>query len=166
MVARVRTTYADLEALSARGFTFSITGGYSEEAPQGDSGERENRHKSGYREDLGIYVRSGWEANWCRYLNWLLDRNELKAWQYEPDEFEFPVKRGPARFYKPDYKLWLIGGKTKYQEVKGYMDPVSATKLKRMQKYYPEVEVEVIGRQIYRDIEKALGKIIPHWEFD
>lgn len=34
----------------------------------------------GFRKDLGMYFRSGWEANYARILNY-----ENKIWEYEPD---------------------------------------------------------------------------------
>lgn len=89
-------------------------------------------YHSGTREDLGIYVRSRWEANYARYLNWLKSLGEIRDWKYEPDTFEFAdIKRG-TRFYTPDFKITEKNGETVYHEVKGWLDQRSATKLKRM----------------------------------
>ena len=111
--------------------------------------------KRGYREDLGIFMRSAWEANYCRYLNYF-----GVNWQYEPREFWFPVKRG-NRSYKPDIYL---PDEDKYVEVKGYLTPAGRTKLKRMAKYYSEVKIELVTEEQYREIENKLGRMIPGWE--
>lgn len=124
------------------------------------------RHAAGgYRADLGLYVRSSWEANYCRYLLWLQRAGAIAAWAYEPPglEYLFPVKRGPARFYRPDFLVTLPDGRTELHEVKGYMDSVSRTKLKRMQRYYPEIMVKLITSEEYKAI-RELGRGLPHWE--
>src|SRR5262245_38786075 len=85
--------------------------------------------RQGTRADLGIYVRSGWEANTARYYNWLIARGQLYRWQYEPDTFEFPTIRRGSRFYTPDFKLWDTAASVPYYvEVKGHMDQKSRTK--------------------------------------
>lgn len=85
--------------------------------------------KSGYREDLGIVMRSNWEANVARIYN----AYEVK-FEFEPKVFSFPIKRG-TKGYTPDFYLpkqdeWL--------EIKGYLDDKSKIKLKRFKRYYPQ----------------------------
>jgi len=118
------------------------------------------RSNSGHRADLGIYVRSSWEANFARFLNW-----QKMEWSYESKTFWFEnIKRG-TRSYTPDFyvkdkkKGWF------YVEVKGWMDQKSRTKLARMAKYYPDVRIEIIGRDFFNDCErKGLCRLIPYWE--
>jgi len=120
--------------------------------------------KGGTRADLGIYVRSSWEANYARYLKFLVDKKQILDWEYEPDTFEFVgIKRG-ARFYTPDFKIFELDGSHVYHEVKGYMDQKSKTKLKRMAKYHPDETVIVIDGSVMKDIAKKLSAAIPHWE--
>ncbi len=121
--------------------------------------------KSGKREDLGgLYVRSSWEANYARYLTWLVEIGEIASWEYEPDTFEFTkIKRG-SRFYTPDFKIINPDNSIEYHEVKGWMDPKSKTKLRRMAKYYPEIKLVLIDGDCYHAIAKQVRKIIPHWE--
>lgn len=121
------------------------------------------RSNAGKREDLGIYVRSSWEANYCRYLKWLKERGEILDWGYEVDEFEFPIKRG-NRFYKTDFKVWNTNGSITYHEVKGYMDASSKTKLKRMAKYYPKIEIRVVDHKWFAKNNLMLQGLIPNWE--
>ena len=63
--------------------------------------------KSGYREDLGHFVRSTWEANFARVLNYL----EVK-YQYEPKRFQTPYGSYCPDFYIPKWKTFV--------EIKGY----------------------------------------------
>jgi hypothetical protein len=82
----------------------------------------------GRREDLGgIAFRSKAEANIARWLSF-----KGIEWQYEAREFEFPVKRG-NRFYKPDF---FLPGTGDLYEVKGWMNPESLVKLRRLKNYY------------------------------
>lgn len=134
----------------------------------------------GKRDDLGdIAFRSRKEANIARWLNWL-----GIEWEYEPKEFEFPVKRG-IRFYTPDF---FIPEDAIWYEVKGWMNPESITKLRRFRKYYYEefeklymicagtgkkgisklMEIGVSVERIidYKVIDKYGSLISPFWEFD
>lgn len=118
----------------------------------------------GKRPDLNDqYFRSAWEANYARYLNFLIATEAISHWEYEPDTFEFlKIKRG-TRFYTPDFKVFDLDGSHEYHEIKGYMDKKSLTQLKRMRKYFPEETVIVIGKDEYRSIKKW-ASMIPNWE--
>lgn len=119
--------------------------------------------KRGFRDDLGYFVRSGWEANYARYLKWLVSKNQIKGFEYEPDTFWFEeIKRG-VRSYLPDFKVTNNDGSIEYHEVKGYMDAKSKTKLSRMKKYYPQVKLILIDQKVYESIKK-ISKMIPNWE--
>lgn len=84
--------------------------------------------KTGYRSDLDLVVRSGWEANILRVL-----KSYEVDFEYEPKTFEYPVKRG-NKIYTPDARIndeeWL--------EVKGYFDDNSRIKLNRFRIHYPD----------------------------
>jgi hypothetical protein len=133
---------------------------HPEKFPQG----AHKRGRTGKREDLnGLYVRSTWEANYARYLNWLASIGDIKMWEYEVDTFEFPVKRG-SRFYTPDFKVFNKDGSIEYHEIKGYMDQRSATKLKRMNKYYPQVKILLIDKDAYYAIRANAHLLVANWE--
>jgi hypothetical protein len=127
---------------------------------------RGGRYKGlgGAREDLGgLYVRSSWEANWARYLNWLKGLGEILTWEYEADTFEFPIKRG-SKFYTPDFKVTNKDGSIEYHEVKGWMNQQSATKIKRMGNYYPRIKLIVVDSNAYHEVGRQLGQRLPGWE--
>lgn len=121
--------------------------------------------KGGRREDIGLYVRSRWEANWARYLNLLKAQGQIADWAYEPETFEFPVKRG-NRFYTPDFRVVLPDGVVEFHEVKGWMSPESKTKLKRMAKYHPDVKIVLIEKERYQGVARTVQALIPEWETD
>lgn len=160
---RPRLTDADLVTLARRGFTWSETPRLGDAAQH--TGNPRARYGSGKRADLGgLYVRSTWEGNVCRYLNWRKARGEIVEWTYEPCKFAFPITHGTTS-YTPDWRVVFPDGRIQYLELKGEMKPVDATKLKRMQKYYPQHEVIVMRAPAYKAIEQTLGKLIPGWEF-
>jgi hypothetical protein len=125
-----------------------------------------SRGRAGRREDLGnTWFRSSWERNWARYLNLRQAAGVIAGWEYEPDTFWFPIRRGTVS-YLPDFKVTNPSGKIEYHEVKGYMDAKSKTKLKRMAKYYPVVTVLVIDKPVYREVKQLYAGKIPEWEED
>jgi len=109
-----------------------------------------------------IYVRSGWEANWAAYLDWLLSLGEIKGWEYEPEEFEFTeIKRG-TRFYKPDFRVVNGDGSVEYHEIKGRWTQKARTQVSRFRKYYPEHKLIVVDREAYKAVVKRKN-LIPKW---
>lgn len=130
----------------------------------------------GFRKDLGISVRSAWEANFLRYLNYKGIR-----WLYEPKAFHFTeVKRGTTS-YLPDF---FLPGLDIYIELKGYLTPKGRTAVRRFRRYYPEDFKKMQGvpgsaktkaaeffRNMkipiyccYNDINKQYKDVIPNWE--
>lgn len=123
------------------------------------------RGNTGKRPDLGNqFFRSSWEANYARYLNWLIGIGEIQSWAYETETYEFVgIKRG-TRFYTPDFIIINKLGDTERHELKGYMDQRSRTKLARMAKYYPDIKITLIDKKQYYALAKQVSKCIPNWE--
>lgn len=122
--------------------------------------------KGGWRVvgDSNVYFRSRWEANYGRYLEWLRIKGEIYHWEHEPETFWFDgVKRG-AVSYLPDFRVTLNSGGIEYHEVKGWMDTRSATKIRRMAKYHPQILLKVIESKQYATLKKQMSKIIKDWE--
>lgn len=129
-----------------------------------ESSNAYSRTKSGKRADLdNRFFRSSWEANYARYLNWLIAQGEIKAWEFECQTFVFHgVTRGVLT-YTPDFKVYANDGSYEWHEVKGWMDAKSKAKLKRMAQFYPAEKVIVIGAKEYAAIAKWKG-LISTWE--
>jgi hypothetical protein len=49
-------------------------------------------------------------------------------------------------------------------EVKGWMDPKSATKIKRFKKYFPEHNLIIIDKEWFKSNSAKLRLIIKDWE--
>ncbi len=130
-----------------------------------EGGNVYSRCKHGKREDLGgQYFRSRWEANYARLLNFLIGGGTITKWEYEADTFWFEKIRRGVRSYTPDFKVWRPNGSIYYVEVKGWMDAKSATKLKRMKKYHPTTELQLVDAKQYRHLSKTIAGAIPLWE--
>jgi len=122
--------------------------------------------KGGWREIGGIkkYYRSRWEANYARYLEFLLKNNEISKWEHEPDTFWFNgIKRGCVS-YLPDFKVTNKNQSIEYHEVKGYMDDRSKTKIKRMSIYHPQVKLLIIDKEWFKKNSRQLSKLITGWK--
>ncbi len=124
------------------------------------------KNSQGWRSIGGkkAYFRSKWEANYARYLQWLLERGEIARWEHEPQTFWFlNIKRG-VRTYLPDFKVTRLDGTHYWVEVKGYMDARSKTKLKRFAKYYPDEKLELIDGKWFARNGARLKLVIKDWE--
>lgn len=126
------------------------------------------RSKGGKREDLeGIYFRSRYEANYARYLNFLIKNgdSDIEKWEFETDTFEFKkIKRG-VRFYTPDFKVTFQDGHIEYHEVKGWDYSKGKTARKRMVKYYPHLKLILVGEEFFKAIQaQGFHILIPNWE--
>ncbi len=125
------------------------------------------RSKAGVRPDISptLYLRSAWEANYCRYLNLLMKMGVVEEWSYEPETFWFSgVKRG-TNSYKPDFRVLYKGDpRPEYVEIKGHEVAKDRTKWRRMKKYHPGVRLLVIGAKEYRWIKQKWAVAIPEWE--
>lgn len=125
-----------------------------------------SNNNAGWR-DIGsrhLYFRSRWEAQYARYLQWQKEQGLINDWEHEPFTFWFlEIKRG-VRSYLPDFKVWAISGQTYWVEVKGWMDPKSATKLKRMRIYYPHEEVRIVEAAWFRRNNAMMRNLIKEWE--
>lgn len=131
--------------------------------------------KTGYRKDLGIVVRSGWEANVLRVLK----AHKIK-YEFEPKIFYYPIRRG-TKAYTPDIYLSRT---REWIEVKGYLDNKSKTKIKRFKIYYPQefaqftmiigksskdarrfcAEIGVPNVLFYEEFSKYYKESLPNWE--
>ena len=127
----------------------------------GGNGSYPNIQRGDYENSKGtMYFRSKWEANYALYLDFLVDQGQIKSWEYEVDVFVFEEIKFGTRSYRPDFKIFNDNGSFEYHEVKGYMDSKSKTKLKRMLKYYPEVKLLLVDKELYGEIKKKLGKML------
>ena len=118
--------------------------------------------KRGYFNINGIemFFRSKWEANYTLYLNFLIKQKQILKWEYEADVFIFEKIKFGTRSYRPDFKIYNNDKSIEYHEVKGWMTPKSKTKIKRMAKYYPNIKLIIIDKDVYVDIKKKLGKML------
>ena len=142
---------------------------------KGGRGSAYRYTKTGYREDLGLNLRSNWEANFARLCN----AYEID-FEFEPKVFTFPIKRG-TKGYTPDFYFketedWI--------EIKGYLDDKSKIKIKRFKRYYPDefsrltmviskysneakqfvVDFQVPNVIYYEDIRDEYSSILYKWE--
>jgi hypothetical protein len=124
-----------------------------------------SRSEKGWHEIGGqrIFARSRWEANYAYYLEFLKGRGTIQAWEHEPDTFWFDkIKRG-VRSYLPDFKVTYADGSVTYHEVKGWMDPRSLTKIKRMAKYHPKVRMFVADAAWFKKNARTMAGLVPGW---
>jgi len=130
---------------------------------------RYTRAKGGKRPDLNnVYFRSRYEANYARYLNFLIEHKShplILHWEFEPDTFEFHKIRRGVRFYTPDFKVYFADDHIEYHEVKGWDYPRGQTARKRFAKYYPTLRLEIIDADFFKAVRRqGIQSLIPAWE--
>lgn len=109
--------------------------------------------------------RSGWEANYAFYLDWLKKQGQIKDWEYEPQRYYFiDYKQNPPKpygnGYLPDFKVINNDDSWYLVEIKGKRQGVN--KLKRMKRFYPHIKIEEIYQKEYNILKNKIGKIC-HW---
>ena len=108
-----------------------------------------SRGNGGFRDDIGIYVRSNWEANFARILKF-----EQKDYQYEPITFQLEENIT----YTPDFLC-----EDTFYEIKGYMNEISKIKLDLFKEKYPEHKICIIQGYEYNLLKEKYKSLI-FWE--
>lgn len=108
------------------------------------------RGKGGFRQDIGFYVRSRWEANFARILQHL-----QLPFVYEKHTFHL----SDGRTYTPDF---CIDG-TVWIELKGYMNETSRAKIDQFRKDYPDEILWIVGPDVYKILKQHYINIV-NWE--
>jgi hypothetical protein len=109
------------------------------------------------------FYRSRWEYRYALYLEFMKKYNHIIEWEHEPKTFWFEVIKRGTNNYKPDFKIVFPSGNEEWHEVKGYMDSKSATKIKRMKKYYPDVILRIIDKNWFKENGPKLKMILKGW---
>ncbi len=103
---------------------------------------------SGYREDIGHFVRSTWEANFARILKYC-------GIDYEYESIRFDLG---DTIYTPDFKIG-----NKYVEIKGYDTKEAKQKRIKCREMY-EIKILVIKWKRYFQLQNRFSKLILEWE--
>lgn len=104
--------------------------------------------KTGFRKDLGIFVRSSWEANMLRIFKFL----GLTV-EYEPQSF----KLLDGGSYRPDF---YIHDTEELIEVKGYWQDGAKEKFLKFKNEYPDLPIEVIDSEKYHQYLNEFSNLI------
>ena len=106
--------------------------------------------KLGYRKDLGHLVRSTWEANFARILNYL-----GIEYKYEPICFDLDITNYTPDFYLPDKDMYI--------EIKG-RDTKEVKNKRIMVRQRYGIKIKVIKWKRYNYFQNKYSKLILNWE--
>ena len=127
------------------------------------NGKREGHEKYsfgkiGYRNDLGLFVRSSWEANFVRILRYcgIEFIYEWKRFKIFDSDGKLIATYLPD-FYIPDINLII--------EVKGYISEKSMFRVNLFRNLYPEFRVLILDGEKYNRQKDIFSKYIPKWEY-
>jgi len=124
---------------------------------------------TGFRDDLKMSFRSTWESNYARIL-----KSKNIEIIYEKDRFSlYDIDGEIKHVYIPDFKL----SNTHYIELKGHAKSKNnwdcncercirdKNKLKLFSEQYPNIQLDLIGKEEYKHLSKEYSSIIENWEF-
>jgi len=122
----------------------------------------QNRGYYGFRRDVGHFVRSTIEANFCRML-------KLNNIHYEYEKEIFKLNDKDFHAYIPDIKLldnfeyWKLGT---YIELKQTIGDESLRKINVFKLCYPDKIINVLEQRsdIWRRLKRKYMHLIPLWE--
>ena len=90
-------------------------------------------------EKYGYKFKSKFERRYADYLAFLVNQGQIGGWEYESEAKIFTGETYGVIKYIPDFKVWLPGGGgIEFHEIKGWAEGKDVTKMRRMQKHYPE----------------------------
>lgn len=107
--------------------------------------------RGGFREDIGHFVRSSWEANFCRILNFLKEPYEYEKYIFKLDNY----KKYIPDIFLPKQNIFL--------EIKGYR---RNNKVKEFKKKYPQKKIIIVDFPIYKRLKEEYEPLITLWEED
>ena len=112
------------------------------------------RGVAGVREDIGseFYFYSRWEANFARILNLL-----GIPWIYQCRTFDIGGHMYTPDFYLPNSDTWI--------EIKNFLSDYSRERDKNFRKMYPDLELMMILKDDYLELQKEFAPKIKNWEF-
>lgn len=108
------------------------------------------RGKGGFRPDIGLYVRSRWEANFARILAHL-----AVPFLYESRTFFL----SDGRTYTPDF---LVDG-TLWVELKGFMSNSSRSKIEQFTRDFPDEPLWIVDAEVYKFLKQQYITVV-NWE--
>ena len=118
-------------------------------------GRRPPHRKGGFRQDLGHYVRSNWEADFAR----VLIHNGL-AYDYEPETFPVTLPDGRSTNYTPDF---FVPSENTYYEIKGWLHDGDRLKMEEFQKQYPAIKLVIISTTKFAEFALKYRTLVA-WE--
>ncbi|MDD3292918.1 MAG: DNA polymerase III subunit alpha [Candidatus Pacebacteria bacterium] len=118
-------------------------------------GKSPHHRKGGFREDLGHYVRSSWEADFARILKlYNLD------YEYEPKTFSLKRENGEIINYTPDF---YVPEKNTFYEIKGWMHDLDKEKINLFIKQYPYLNFVLIDTTRFAELALKYKDLVS-WE--
>ena len=118
-------------------------------------GKSPHHRKGGFRNDLGHYVRSSWEADFARILK-LYNLN----YEYEPKTFSLKRENGEIINYTPDF---YVPEKNTFYEIKGWMHDLDKEKINLFIEQYPHLNFVLIDTTKFAELALKYKNLVS-WE--
>ncbi len=118
-------------------------------------GKPSPHRRGGYREDLGFYVRSNWEADFARILKlWGL------KFYYEPRQFELTRLNGETLHYTPDF---YTPANNTFYEIKGWLHDLDQEKIGLFRQQFPQYNFILVNTTKFAELAVKYRDLVA-WE--
>lgn len=118
-------------------------------------GKSPHHRKGGFREDLGHYVRSNWEADFARIL-----KLKKLEYQYEPKTFKLFDQNGNELHYTPDF---FVPSENTFYEIKGWFHEADQNKIKLFCEQFPQYNFVLINTTKFAEFALKYKHLVK-WE--
>jgi hypothetical protein len=123
------------------------------------------KSNAGYRADCNIYFKSSMEANFYRYIQYMMkSKGHIVSIYYEPYLYMFPKNKWGVKGYRPDFYITDKFGHSWFVETKGHMTNEDKAKIYLFRKHFPDKLLIVYDGSSMEKIAKNYKKYIPNWE--
>lgn len=101
------------------------------------------------------YMRSGFEARWGKYLDFLVKVGEVTCWQYEAESFIISTNKGNTKTYIPDFGVEYKDNGYVFHETKGELTQKDVTKFRKMSREHPGIKIILVMQRMPKGRSKS-----------
>lgn len=94
------------------------------------------------------HFRSKLEYKWAQYCQFRKEQGLIKNWAFEQTTFRFGDEKCGAVKYLVDFDILNLDDTFHYEELKGYLSGRDRSKFRKVQKYYPDAQIDLIMQRI------------------
>lgn len=112
----------------------------------------------GQKHEIGkqsIFFRSKWDVMYAKYLQFLVDENKIKDWEYKPEVIKYKNTLHKEKVCKFTFMLTNMNGSKTYILVDVGARLIDID-VKECKKFFPESWFQYVGREDFMELKGAM----------